>query len=175
MPDADDLLVVGRPSQPPDGGLASSPGTAPERAEPDLAPFPPAEPSPATRRYPSSEWEDPPPRLARDYPHFRDEAASSRHSTVPGTSARLERRGPGGPRTHKIVDGDTLRALAQLYLGDADRAWEIYEANRSVLPSAELLPIGAELTIPPRVKPEPIPSPAKPPQERGLVPVLRPR
>ena len=55
----------------------------------------------------------------------------------------------GGPAgTHKIVDGDTLADLAARYLGEADRYLEIYEANRDLLPSPEVLPIGAELQIP---------------------------
>ena len=53
-------------------------------------------------------------------------------------------------RTHKIIDGDTLRALAERYLGDAGRYMEIYEANRLVLLKPEVLPIGVELGIPPR-------------------------
>jgi hypothetical protein len=56
-------------------------------------------------------------------------------------------------RTHKIVDGDTLTALADRYLGSPDRYLEIYEANRDQLPTPELLPIGIELTIPPRRRP----------------------
>jgi len=52
------------------------------------------------------------------------------------------------PRVHKIVDGDTLRDLAQLYLGSADRAMEIFHANRDVLTDQNLLPIGVELKIP---------------------------
>jgi nucleoid-associated protein YgaU len=51
---------------------------------------------------------------------------------------------------HKVADGDTLRALAHRYLGNADRSGEIYEANRDVLPNPEVLPIGVELKIPPR-------------------------
>jgi len=50
--------------------------------------------------------------------------------------------------THKVVDGDTLEVLAERYLGSPDRCLEIYEANRDVLPSPQLLPIGAELKIP---------------------------
>ena len=53
-----------------------------------------------------------------------------------------------GVRTHRIVDGDSLDRLAERYLGSADRRLEIYEANRDVLPSPELLPIGVELKIP---------------------------
>jgi len=56
----------------------------------------------------------------------------------------------GWVRTHKIVDGDTLGSVAERYLGSADRRLEIYEANRDVLPSPQVLPIGVELRIPPR-------------------------
>ena len=52
------------------------------------------------------------------------------------------------PRTHKIVDGDTLASLAERYLGSPQRAGEIYDANRDVLFDPQLLPIGVELTIP---------------------------
>ncbi len=39
--------------------------------------------------------------------------------------------------------------MAQRYLGRADRSVEIYEANKDVLSSPALLPIGAVLKIPP--------------------------
>jgi nucleoid-associated protein YgaU len=50
---------------------------------------------------------------------------------------------------HKIVDGDTLANLAARYLGNSARAPDIYDYNRDVLTSVELLPIGKELRIPP--------------------------
>jgi phage tail protein X len=53
-------------------------------------------------------------------------------------------------RTHTVVDGDTLAALAERYLGSPGRALEIYNANRFLLPSPDVLPIGVELRIPPR-------------------------
>jgi hypothetical protein len=53
-----------------------------------------------------------------------------------------------GPRTHVVVDGDSLERLAGRYLDDSSRANEIYEANRELLASPDLLPIGAELVIP---------------------------
>lgn len=99
-----------------------------------------------------------PPPLPKSYPQ----------SVIPGTSRwgpsigmplpRPPRHvGPlgvgtadGPVRTHKIVDGDSLEALARRYLGNADRYLEIYEANRILLTSPQLLPIGAELKIPPR-------------------------
>ncbi len=52
------------------------------------------------------------------------------------------------PRQHTIHDGDTLASLAARYLGDAQRAGEILEANRSVLSDPELLPIGVTIVIP---------------------------
>jgi nucleoid-associated protein YgaU len=55
------------------------------------------------------------------------------------------------PRTHIIIDGDSLERLANRYLGDPRRGGEIYELNRKLLSSPDLLPIGAELTIPDRI------------------------
>jgi hypothetical protein len=55
-----------------------------------------------------------------------------------------------GPRKHIIVDGDSLARLAERYLQDARRGHEIFELNRELLSSPDLLPIGAELTIPDR-------------------------
>ena len=57
---------------------------------------------------------------------------------------------PAEKTTHTIVDGDTLPALAERYLGSSARANEIYEANRDVLRDPALLPIGMELKLPPR-------------------------
>jgi nucleoid-associated protein YgaU len=56
-------------------------------------------------------------------------------------------------RHHRIMDGDTLASLARRYLGSEDRAGEIFELNREVLPSPMLLPIGMEIRIPPRDAP----------------------
>jgi nucleoid-associated protein YgaU len=52
------------------------------------------------------------------------------------------------PRRHRIADGDNLQSLAEEYLGSADRYEEIYDANRDVLSSPDLLPIGVEILIP---------------------------
>jgi nucleoid-associated protein YgaU len=49
---------------------------------------------------------------------------------------------------HTIRDGDTLHSLAQKYLGDAGQADLLYRLNRDLLPSPEMLPIGARLRIP---------------------------
>jgi phage tail protein X len=72
-------------------------------------------------------------------------------------------------RTHTVVDGDTLAALAERYLGSPGRALEIYNANRFLLPSPDVLPIGVELRIPPRVHGAAATSAANP--QPALVPV----
>lgn len=84
----------------------------------------------------------PPPALAPAYPHARP-------GPVP---ERIARAVPveTGARKHRVADGDTLEALAERYLGSASLAVEIFEANRTLLRNPQLLPIGAELTIPPR-------------------------
>ena len=56
------------------------------------------------------------------------------------------------PRSHRIVDGDTLEILAERYLGSVSRSGEIFAANRAVLTKPELLPIGEWIHIPPRKK-----------------------
>ena len=52
------------------------------------------------------------------------------------------------PRTHIVVDGDSLKKLASRYLDDPHRDWEIFKLNRDSLQDPELLPIGAVLKIP---------------------------
>jgi nucleoid-associated protein YgaU len=54
-------------------------------------------------------------------------------------------------KTHRIADGDTLAKLAERYLGRADRSVEIFDYNRDVLRTPDVLPIGADLRIPPLV------------------------
>jgi hypothetical protein len=59
----------------------------------------------------------------------------------------------GGPRRHVIVDGDSLEKLAGRYLDDPQRSNEIFQANRELLASPDLLPIGTEIVIPDRSVP----------------------
>ncbi|MCO6043531.1 LysM peptidoglycan-binding domain-containing protein [Aeoliella sp. ICT_H6.2] len=51
---------------------------------------------------------------------------------------------------HVVKDGDRLPDIAQRYLGDPQRAREIYELNQDRLENPDLLPIGVELRIPQR-------------------------
>jgi nucleoid-associated protein YgaU len=84
-----------------------------------------------------------------------EEEANIGNTAVQATITRPE--GPsqieaenGEPRTHIVVDGDSLERLAGLYLDDPRRAGEIYQANRELLTTPDLLPIGVELKIPNR-------------------------
>jgi len=86
-----------------------------------------------------------PPPLAKTYP-----GASMPAPAAWGAPASMLPQGAGQDglvTRHKIVDGDTLRALAERYLGAADRWPEIFDANRELLSSPELLPIGGTLAI----------------------------
>ncbi len=85
-----------------------------------------------------------------------DEPQSADGTTLTG----FETNALAGATLHRIVDGDTLSKLAVEYLGRADRYLEIYEMNRGVLSSPDLLPIGVTLKIPSRQKVQP---PADPP------------
>jgi len=111
-----------------------------------------------------------PPNLSRNYPGNPTSAAWGTPMGLPPVASQ-----DNSARSHKIVDGDSLANLAERYLGAAERAMEIYEANRDVLPSPAVLPIGAELKIPPREGP---PGPALPPVDPidpgRLVPIPRP-
>ncbi|MFO0885584.1 MAG: LysM peptidoglycan-binding domain-containing protein [Pirellulales bacterium] len=51
-------------------------------------------------------------------------------------------------KTHQIRKGDTLEKIALDYLGNAGRADEIFEINRGILVSPDLLPLGKILKIP---------------------------
>jgi nucleoid-associated protein YgaU len=89
-----------------------------------------------------------PPDLAPSYPGTFDTNAASQVGLA--NNYPFTRAGRSGRKiTHRIVDGDSLAELAERYLGSASRAKELFEANRDLLTSPELLPIGAELKIPP--------------------------
>jgi len=56
---------------------------------------------------------------------------------------------PGtAPSRHRIAEGDTLRRLAEKYLGSRDRYLDIYQANQDILFDSQLIPIGVEIVIP---------------------------
>ena len=52
--------------------------------------------------------------------------------------------------THTVASGDTLGKIAKLYLGDASRYAEIFEANRDQLSNPDAIAVGQRLVIPVR-------------------------
>ena len=116
----------------------------------------------------SLEKNEPPPRLARDYPDYRE---TSSFGAGVGAEYRLPEPPDSRPaiRIHKVAEGDTLALLAERYLGSAARAVEIFELNRGALSAPDALPLGEELKIPPRSAPAAEEGDMLPP--RPLVPV----
>jgi hypothetical protein len=92
-----------------------------------------------------------PPVSAASSPPANELASLERFPSAPPLpSQRPPQAAP--ERTHIIVDGDSLPKLAKRYLSDAEKSSEIFAANRHLLTSPDLLPIGAELKIPATVK-----------------------
>jgi hypothetical protein len=95
-----------------------------------------------------------PPQISLSYPGTDNSANDSFKVNWP-VAEEESAEGPGaefGARgveavIHTVQDGDTLTKLAARYLGDAARQAEIFDANRSVLTSPDVLPIGAQLVI----------------------------
>jgi len=59
---------------------------------------------------------------------------------------------PAAPayRTYRLRDGDTLESIAERYLGNRERAEELFALNRQALSRPDLLPVGTTIQIPPR-------------------------
>ncbi len=53
------------------------------------------------------------------------------------------------PATYRVRDGDDLGTIAGRFYGQPAAAAAIWAANRTTIPDPNLLPIGAELTLPP--------------------------
>lgn len=53
------------------------------------------------------------------------------------------------PATYRVRDGDDLGSIAGRFYGHPAAASAIWAANREMIPHPELLPIGAELRLPP--------------------------
>jgi nucleoid-associated protein YgaU len=172
LPEGSDQLVL-RKQMPPSPDARPVPETRPGRL--GLPKSTPNAPWPfrreATILRPMDPGQPPPP-LAKDYPGTDDRTTSGWGTSI-GLPAPSETTRPdqSAPRTHKIVDGDALRELAERYLGSADRYLELYEANQDVLPSPQILPIGVKLNIPPPHTPAPPSSETT--ASQTLVPVPR--
>jgi nucleoid-associated protein YgaU len=55
---------------------------------------------------------------------------------------------PVDPPVHTVTRGETLGSIAKHWYGDAKRYTEIFEANRGVLSSPDVVEVGQQLTIP---------------------------
>jgi len=69
----------------------------------------------------------------------------------PRTALRPEPSKLQQPRPYRLRDGDTLENVAERFLGNSQRAAEIFDANRDVLPRPDLLPVGKTIMIPPKL------------------------
>jgi nucleoid-associated protein YgaU len=80
----------------------------------------------------------------------RDEVAApparATERPAPPPSGRPEAR----PHTYVIEQGDTLIGIARNILGNGNRWREIWDLNKEAIPNPDVLPIGAELKLPPR-------------------------
>lgn len=94
-------------------------------------------------------------RLDEGSASTRADAVSPRGSKQSGSARRHVLKVPA-PRVpsdsvmvrHLIVDGDSLPELAERYLGDSRLHMELFEFNRDVLVSPDVLPIGQEIKVP---------------------------
>jgi hypothetical protein len=101
-------------------------------------------------------WSDPPAVASRDTAPAPPPTIAASYNAAPegGITTPIAPRlyaaeeNDNQPRTHVVVDGDSLARLAGRYLDDPRRGGEIFEANRGLLHDPELLPIGTELVIP---------------------------
>jgi len=70
---------------------------------------------------------------------------------------------PPKPVVHRVVEGETLEGIAEQYLGDRTRLYEIFDVNRDQLTNPDVLPLGAMLRLPPKWQAvDPTPSPVPP-------------
>jgi nucleoid-associated protein YgaU len=93
--------------------------------------------------------DNPPPLPSMPAKYPGDGAPNSTGWGMPTASAStVDRTVEAGPKTHVIVDGDTLASLSRKYYGTPERAMELFEANKNVLNDPKLLPIGATVKIP---------------------------
>jgi nucleoid-associated protein YgaU len=74
-------------------------------------------------------------------------------TSLPQPQAAAAAAGAGGgssdaPKTYTVQPGDTLSKIAKEFYGHANEYNKIFEANRDVLDSPDLIKVGQELKIP---------------------------
>jgi len=162
------------PSQSPSAEASTAPvrETAPEETKKTVATNTPKKQE--TKKKPAAkppEKEFQPPNFSREYPTNSDHVEPNKQAASRGedtsdqsgdtgntkhTAAAASQSGdhtrpvpPGAaPSRHRIAEGDTLRRIAEKYLGSRDSYLDIYQANQDVLFDPQLIPIGVEIMIP---------------------------
>lgn len=71
-------------------------------------------------------------------------------SATPGAKAAAPATPVPEERYYVIVKGDTLSAIAQKFLGNANRWPDLFEANREVIVDADKIFPGQKIRIPPK-------------------------
>ncbi|TWT31612.1 LysM peptidoglycan-binding domain-containing protein [Blastopirellula retiformator] len=109
-------------------------------------------PSVSPPQQPGSRWQPQTTSIVANKPVLPASSPQSTPAPAPRSFVPQPQSRPQAPaqprRRHRLVDGDTLPQLAERYLGSADMAWAIFEANRNVLSDPQLLPLKVEITIP---------------------------
>lgn len=129
-----------------------APPPAPERLPPAPGGFVGAAPE-MNGTYRSTLAVPPPPLLdGQQVDAPADSAAIAAHPTVAAAPMPMP-SAPGWsgvrPATHVVSDGDDLTGIATRVYGHPAAAAAVWAANRDVLSDPNLLPIGAELKLPP--------------------------
>jgi nucleoid-associated protein YgaU len=142
-------VTVRRPDATLEVSLASQPSPAEGLNDANLADSPDAVLLEEPRFRPDLESLGPAPSLSPDFgptiaPAFTSWQPARRNLTLETPAIRR----------HRLTDGDSLDKLAERYLGSRDRAEEIYQANRDVLATPDVLPLGRIIRIPPAVSEE---------------------
>jgi nucleoid-associated protein YgaU len=91
-----------------------------------------------------------PPALAASFQPSEGPPPSTSNWRPPAPTALRASVPRPKPRPYRLRDGDTLERLAERFLGSSQRADEIFQMNRAVLARPDLLPVGANILIPPR-------------------------
>ena len=123
-------IVPARDARFRDTAYRSSASDAPARIQPQDAPR-------FDLRRAEPQATAPQPATARLHRHSR--AYTRRYDT---------KESPARVVMHRIVDGDSLKKLAERYLHDESRYVEIFQANQHLLVQEDLLPLGERLLIP---------------------------
>jgi len=91
----------------------------------------------------------PPPLLDAQRPPPVAVGWTARGIAAPRPQSPQRPGGPAAPSRWRVRDGDDLNAIANRVYGTPLAAPAIWQANRGIIPDPSLLPIGAEILLPP--------------------------